>query len=194
MNIAALALVAGLLHGATSPSLSTPIKGDYVEARTASVFAGACHYNGEVMITGRDAVMAWNVTSGCFNGIDLTGVRAMAAVSSDANLADESTPARCEIVVDPSATPMQASAMVGALRSRYPQLFAQCMDVRRIPVNFVHHERQYEVEARGFASLDIQGMPNDECCKQPNMVWYSPLVHVDGRSRHPAGEKRGRPL
>src|ERR1700722_1556209 len=63
MNIAALALVAGLLHGATSPSLSTPIKGDYVEARTASVFAGACHYNGEVMITGRDAVMAWNVTS-----------------------------------------------------------------------------------------------------------------------------------
>ncbi len=36
------------------------LTGDYVEARTASVFAGACHFNGEVVTTGRDAVMAWN--------------------------------------------------------------------------------------------------------------------------------------
>jgi len=47
----------GLLISATSastprsPAGSTPIKGDYVEARTASVFAGACHYNGELVTT-----------------------------------------------------------------------------------------------------------------------------------------------
>jgi len=47
---------------------NTSVKGDYVEVRTASVFAGACHYNGEVTTTGRDALMAWNVTSGNFCG------------------------------------------------------------------------------------------------------------------------------
>ena len=40
------------------------VKGDYVEVRTASVFAGPCHYHGELVTTGRDAIMAWNVTSG----------------------------------------------------------------------------------------------------------------------------------
>ena len=24
-------------------------------------------------------------------------------------------------------------------------------------------------------------MPNDECCKQPNLVWYSPLMPLDHR-------------
>jgi len=47
----------------------------YVEVRTASVFAGACHYNGEVTTTGRDALMAWNVKSGQWRGVDWQGQR-----------------------------------------------------------------------------------------------------------------------
>ena len=45
------------------------LRGDYVEARTASVFAGACHYNGELTTTGRDALMAWNITAGSWDGV-----------------------------------------------------------------------------------------------------------------------------
>ena len=45
----------------TSRAENSSIKGDYVEVRTASVFAGACHFNGEVTTTGRDALMAWNI-------------------------------------------------------------------------------------------------------------------------------------
>ena len=62
------------------------VRGDYVEVRTASVFAGACHFNGEVTTAGREAMMAWNFTSGKWQDIDLTGVRLMAIVSSDTNL------------------------------------------------------------------------------------------------------------
>jgi hypothetical protein len=29
--------------------------------------------------------------------------------------------------------------------------------------------------------MDVQGMPNDECCKQPNLVWYEPMVKLIGR-------------
>src|ERR671939_229786 len=56
---------------------STSVAGDYVEVRTASVFAGACHYNGEVVTTGRDAVMAWQFKRGQWQGTDLAGVRAL---------------------------------------------------------------------------------------------------------------------
>ena len=38
----------------SSQAENVSLRGDYVEVRTASVFAGACHYNGEVVTTGRD--------------------------------------------------------------------------------------------------------------------------------------------
>src|SRR5665213_2307881 len=96
-----MVMVAGLLGclgfapaGAVSPS--TKIVGDYVEARTASVFAGACHFNGELVTTGHDAIMAWSISEGTWKGTSLAGVRAMAAVTCDANLLDEKAPRKSE--------------------------------------------------------------------------------------------------
>src|SRR5882724_6919374 len=68
---------------------NTAIKGDYVEVRTASVFAGACHFNGEVVTAGRVAIMAWSFASGSWNGTSLTGVRVIAVVNSDENLSNQ---------------------------------------------------------------------------------------------------------
>src|SRR6266446_2116376 len=82
----------------TSRAESTSVKGDYVEVRTASVFAGACHYNGEVTTTGRDALMAWNVSSGKSEGVDLTGVRAIAVISADDNLSNTEAGRRAELI------------------------------------------------------------------------------------------------
>src|SRR6188474_3381125 len=87
---AMLVAVSALVFSSQAENVS--LRGDYVEVRTASVFAGACHYNGEVVTTGRDALMAWNVTSGKWQGVDLTGVRAMAIVTADANLSDDQAP------------------------------------------------------------------------------------------------------
>src|SRR5918911_1438291 len=76
------------------------LRGDYVEARTASVFAGACHYNGELTTTGRDALMAWSVAAGSWDGVSLAGVRAVAGVGSGAKLLDSKAARRSELVVD----------------------------------------------------------------------------------------------
>src|SRR5678810_178398 len=94
----------------TSRADNVSLRGDYVEVRTASVFAGACHFNGEVVTTGREAMMAWNVTSGRWQGVDLTGVRVLAIVSSDANLAETNAERRSEIVIDSSASRAQSLA------------------------------------------------------------------------------------
>src|SRR6266849_10755001 len=106
-----------------SKAESASLRGDYVEVRTASVFAGACHYNGEVTTTGREALMAWDVTSGSWNGTDLTGLRAIAVVSADDNLSNARAGRRSELIIDKAASHAQAVAMVSALKSRYADAF-----------------------------------------------------------------------
>ena len=58
---AGLAFLAANSAGAANSTRAADVKvkGDYVEARTARVFAGACHYNGELTTTGRDVEMIW---------------------------------------------------------------------------------------------------------------------------------------
>jgi uncharacterized protein DUF1326 len=158
----------------------TPVVADYVEARTASVFAGACHYNGEVVTTGRDAVLAWKVTSGAWRGTDLAGVRAIAVVSSDESLAERRAPRRADLVVD-AATDAQADAFIAVLRASSGDALGEIVRVRRLPIAFEHEGKTYRVAADRFAALAVEGMPNDECCKMPNLVWYEPLVTVVGR-------------
>jgi hypothetical protein len=183
MNLTLLLTVASTLinYAPLSVAPSPIIRGDYVEARTASVFAGPCHFNGEVMTTGGDAILAWHVLSGSWHGVDLADVRAVAAVTCDSNLSDATTARKSEIVIDSTATKQQAAAMVEMLKSRTGNNLGQITSIRTGPINFVHYARQYRVTAPGFGSMDVQGMPNDECCKQPNLVWYSPLMHLDWR-------------
>src|SRR6188472_4158686 len=95
--LAAILMAVGAL-AFSSQAENVSLRGDYVEVRTASVFAGACHYNGQVTTAGREATMAWNVTSGKWQGIDLTGVRVMAIISSDSNLGDKDAARQSEIV------------------------------------------------------------------------------------------------
>jgi hypothetical protein len=176
-----IATLCGLFNFSPSAAAPALVKGDYVEARTASVFAGACHYNGELVTTGRDAVLGWKIASGTSAGVDLAGVKAMAVVSCDDNLSDDAAARKSEIVIDSSASSAQASAMERLLRANCGKALGQVVSVRRGPVEFQHTGGDYEVAANGFAALSVAAMPNDECCKQPNLVWYSPLIQLMGR-------------
>src|SRR5437763_14568670 len=77
--IAAVLITCAAAIAFTSRAENTNLKGDYVEVRTASVFAGACHFNGEVVTAGREAIMAWNFASGTWKGTKLDGMRDMRA-------------------------------------------------------------------------------------------------------------------
>ena len=164
----------------SSQAENVSLRGDYVEVRTASVFAGACHYNGEVVTTGRDAMMAWNVTSGKWQGVDLTGVRVMAIVSADANLSEDNAARQSEIIIDSNASRQQALAMVNALREKYAASLGKVVEVRSAPIRFERNGRTYAV-VTNEAAIDVEAMPNDLCCKMPNLVWYSPLVGLENR-------------
>jgi len=175
---AMLVAVSALVFSSQAENVS--LRGDYVEVRTASVFAGACHYNGEVVTTGRDAMMAWNVTSGKWQGVDLSGVRVLAIVSADANLSENNAARQSEIIVDSHASRTQALAMVNALKEKYAASLGQIVEVRTAPISFERNGRTYAV-VTNEAAINVEGMPNDLCCRMPNLVWYTPLVGLENR-------------
>ena len=66
------AALSGLRGRRRCPPRPATVTGTYVEARTAEVFAGACVINGEAGTTGREALLAWKVDRGQFNGVRST--------------------------------------------------------------------------------------------------------------------------
>ena len=79
-RIIVTAVMAGLVAARLGAG-GVSIKGAYVEARTAEVFAGGCVINGEAATTGREALMAWKVDRGSFEGVSLNGLAVVAAVA-----------------------------------------------------------------------------------------------------------------
>ncbi len=148
-------VVFGCLGFAPAPSASpsTKIVGDYVEARTASVFAGACHFNGELVTTGHDAIMAWSISEGTWKGTNLAGVRAMAAVTCEANLLDEKAPRKSELMVDSSASGAQVAAMKDLLESKIGAAIGSVTAVRRGVINFTCADHSYTVSGALRCSL-----------------------------------------
>ena len=176
--LASIVAVSALVFSSQAENVS--LRGEYVEVRTASVFAGACHYNGEVVTTGRDALMAWNVTSGKWQNVDLAGVRAMAIVNASSNLSEPNAARQSEVIIDSAATREQAQAMLSALKEKYASSLGQIVEVRNAPVTFEHKDRSYTVKTDD-AAINVEAMPNDLCCKMPNLVWYKPLVGIENR-------------
>jgi hypothetical protein len=174
---AAVVAVSGLVFSSSAENVS--LRGDYVEVRTASVFAGACHYNGEVTTAGREAMMAWNVASGKWQGVDLAGVKVMAIVSSESNLGDKDAARQSEIVID-SPSRAQSLAMLNAIREKYAASLGKVVKVRDAKISFVREGRTYAVAADD-ATINVEAMPNDLCCKMPNLVWYTPMVGLENR-------------
>jgi hypothetical protein len=176
-------MLLGFIASAPLPTRqpSSVITGDYVEARTASVFAGPCHYNGELVTDGHQGIMAWNITAGRWNDVDLAGVRAMASINCRDNLSDQTAGRQTELVVDKSASNAQMAAVADLIRSRAGSQLGTISSPRRANISFAHDADGYVVTADGFASMTVHPMPNNECCTQPHLVWYEPLTQVSHR-------------
>ena len=180
-QIITLLSAVGVLGGALGASAAAPT-GDYVEARTASVFAGACHYSGEYVSDGREAVLAWHFQSGDWHGVSLAGLSAVAVVRADANLAETTAHRATTLYVDARATPTRQKALTEALSARYASAFGTVTPGDAAPIAWTHTASGgYRVSAPQIAALSVDALPNRECCLQPNLVWYTPLAPVTGR-------------
>ncbi len=164
---------------ASSPADTRPCVGAYVEARTASVFAGACHYNGEFVTVGREALCAWRIESGAFGGEDLSGAAVAAIVTADRNLDRPDAERRSTILVDARLAPERAAAAVRWLAATRADLIGTVTEVCAVALDVDLAGESYAVVAPDFAELRGSLMPDRACCSMPQNVWYTPFERLD---------------
>ncbi len=156
------------------------VTGEYVEARTAEVFAGGCIMNSEAETAGRQAVMAWRITSGSFNGVALDGLTVAAAVAADRNLGmgemggEEPHGVRAIMTVDDRATEAERLALVQLARELSRGLITEIARVDLAPIHFAITPKSIEVSATDLFTLKInKDMQHDPSCGA--MQWFKPF-------------------
>jgi hypothetical protein len=158
------------------------VTGAYVEARTAEVFTGGCIMNSEAETVGKQAVLAWKVDRGTFNGIAIDGLSIVAAVSGDRNLGmtemgGEKPAVRSALFVDQRANAAQQIALVAMANELTNGLVGTIVQVTPAPIQFTDHGSEIQVSA-GPASLDVnKHLTHDPTCGA--MQWFHPLASVD---------------
>src|SRR5262245_29393477 len=158
------------------------ITGSYVEARTAEVFTGGCIMNSEAETMGKQAVLAWKVDRGSFNGVAIDGLSVVAALSGDRNLGmtemGGAKPAvRSAIYVDARANGAQQLALVAMASELSNGLVGTIVNVTPSPIQFTDHGAEIEV-ATGPVALDVsKHMPHDPTCGA--MQWFHPFASLN---------------
>jgi hypothetical protein len=114
----AIALCSALVLLGSSVAGAAGIRGDYIEARTADVYTGPCFSNAEIFIYGSQAVMAWKVTEGSYQGVDLSGLAVAAAIQATTTFSEDVPAlARAVVIVDERADSAQRDALVAMAKS-----------------------------------------------------------------------------
>lgn len=179
----AFALVAGGLAPRFLPATDAlagadALHGRYLEARSASVFAGACHYGSEFSTQGREALLAWHFDGGEVGGVPLAGVTVVAIVAGPGNLDIAGMPRRSELYADASAPAAARSAACAVVRARHRALLGRARVAAPRPIRFERAGDRFRVEVEGMASLTGALLPDRACCTMPLARWYEPFSDV----------------
>jgi hypothetical protein len=176
----ALVFATPALAGTPADRSATTISGDYAEFRTADVYTGPCFANGEVGLTGEEAVLAWHVASGTWEGVRLDGLSVIAVVRASATLGSPYSnplPARAVMIVDTRATAEQRSALVRFAQAQAGTLLSTVVAIESSPIRFELGAQHsvVSVEANTVRISTRSIAPSDEICHNEE-VFYPPLA------------------
>src|ERR1700686_1326760 len=95
------------------PAQAAGITGQYVEARTCDVWTGPCFANADFNLGGKHAVLAWKISKGSVDDVNLDGLSVVAVVSAQNTLGlEQNGPAKSILITDARANSLQKAALV----------------------------------------------------------------------------------
>ncbi len=130
-------LLAIALIGLAVSSSAQQLRGTYIESRSTDVYVAQCFANGEVGLAGNEALLAWHVDEGSWDGVPLDGLTVAAAVRAHATLGDpygNPYPAQAVLMVDDAATPAQRRALAALAQHEGGELLAHIVRTEYVPV------------------------------------------------------------
>jgi hypothetical protein len=175
-----------LLLGVSAFAASQPqIKGEYLETRSADVYVGQCFANGEMNLTGQEAIVAWHITEGSWDGASLAGLTVVGAIKAQATLGDpygNPYPAKSVLLVDRQATPQQRQALINFAQEMGGELLRHVVRVLDAPIDMEVAQEQHSARARLQAgdviTVETRGIGDkDHLCGNEN-TFYQPLTQT----------------
>ena len=171
--IVLLLTVAGGL--ATQPET---VQGEYLEARSVSVYVGACHYGAEYVEGGREATLIWNIRQGTWKDVSLDGLTVVAVVTAKNNLAIDTNTRRSVLYLDEKATSEQRAALIDLMTEKRSELLGEVVSTESTPITFTKEGVKYDLRVGEILTLSVSRYPCQNCT-QPHQIWYKPLEQID---------------
>ncbi len=178
-----LSLILLLALSASAFAQST-IHGDYVETRSADVYTGQCFANGEVNLVGNEAILAWHVAEGSWDGVSLEGLTVAAAVKAQGTLGDpyeNPYPAQSVILMDDQANPQQQAALLAFAHHMGGELLSNVKSVLPVPMELaVNHEHHGVAMLRAgrFATIQTRSIGSQDHLCGNEVTFYPPLTDL----------------
>jgi len=180
--LAALTLFAAVAMG--RPPVKNTIQGEYLETRSADVYTGQCFANGEMNLSGDEAILAWHVREGKWDGVSLDGLAVGAAVKAQATLGDPYAtpyPAKAVLFVDKHATPQQRQALINFAQETGGELLRHVVRVIDTQIDMEvleQHSARARLQAGDFVKVETRGIgPKDHLCGNES-TFYPPLTET----------------
>jgi hypothetical protein len=185
MKILLLSLALGAAAFAAGPAIE--VSGNYVEARTADVYTGACFANSEVQLIGNLAVMGWKINKGSWRGVSLDGLSVAAAVRANSTLGDwtgQPYPVKSVLLIDERATLEQREALKQFARRMTGDLLENIVRVETMPMSFTVeeeniHSARVTFTAGTLASIRTRAIQEGDHTCGHEVPWYQPLAETD---------------
>jgi len=179
-----LLLAAFIILSLSPLVLAGQIRGDYLETRSADVYTGSCFANGEVNLVGNQAILAWRIESGTWNGVQLDGLSVAAAVRARATLGDPYAnpyPAQAVLIVDDQANQRQRAALTAFAQNMGGELLHNIEQVITAPVELaVNHEKHGAamLRAGSFATVRTRSLNDGDHLCGNEVTFYPPLTET----------------
>jgi hypothetical protein len=184
MRYQRVVLLSGVVLALSTLLSAQQIRGDYLETRSADVYTGQCFANGEVNLVGNEAILAWRVASGSWDGVPLEGLTVAAAVRAQATLGDPYAnpyPAQAVLLVDDEATAQQRTALASFAQHMGGELLRNVAQVVPVPMELVvNHERHGVASLRAgqFAVVQTRSIGDQDHLCGNEETFYPPLTQT----------------
>ncbi len=175
-----------VLVGLCGSARAQQILGDYVETRSADVYTGPCFANAEAGLMGDQAILAWRIRRGDWDGVRLDGLSVVGIVKARATLGDPQGnpyPAKAIVIVDERATDAQRQALLRFAQAMAGKLLENVVRVVAAPIRFDirdagEHATRAIVRAGELARIETRPLSeHDHICGNEE-VFYPPLAPV----------------
>lgn len=171
---------------------SSQIRGQYLETRSADVYVGQCFANGEVNLAGTEAIVAWHIQEGKWDGVSLAGLTVVGAIKAQSTLGDPYTnpyPAKSVLILDKNASPQQRQALIDFAQEMGGELLRHVVRAVDAPIDMEilqsraanaesEHSARARLQAGDLVTVETRAIgTKDHLCGNES-TFYPPLTQT----------------